>query len=102
MSDNPEDYELFHYGVKGMKWGVRNKEKSSYRSRYSEIRNRELLRKVVKSKNGDSVEISEDKTWVTGAALGAISDKSKKLTLDSRMFTFSVNGKKSEMLNLLE
>ena len=23
MSDNPEDYELMHYGVKGMKWGVR-------------------------------------------------------------------------------
>ena len=22
MSDSPEDYELFHYGVKGMKWGV--------------------------------------------------------------------------------
>lgn len=25
MSDNPEDYELVHYGVKGMKWGKRNK-----------------------------------------------------------------------------
>lgn len=23
MSDNPEDYELVHYGVKGMKWGRR-------------------------------------------------------------------------------
>lgn len=23
MSDNPEDYELVHYGVKGMKWGIR-------------------------------------------------------------------------------
>lgn len=23
MSDNPEDYELFHHGIKGMKWGVR-------------------------------------------------------------------------------
>lgn len=22
MSDSPEDYELFHFGVKGMKWGV--------------------------------------------------------------------------------
>lgn len=31
MTGNPEDYELFHYGVKGMKWGVRRKreEKSS-------------------------------------------------------------------------
>lgn len=23
MIEKPEDYELFHYGVKGMKWGVR-------------------------------------------------------------------------------
>lgn len=23
MAETPEDYELFHYGVKGMKWGVR-------------------------------------------------------------------------------
>ena len=23
MTESPEDYELFHYGVKGMKWGVR-------------------------------------------------------------------------------
>lgn len=23
MSDNPEDYELVHYGIKGMKWGRR-------------------------------------------------------------------------------
>lgn len=23
MEENSEDYELFHYGVKGMKWGVR-------------------------------------------------------------------------------
>lgn len=27
MSDNPEDYELVHYGVKGMKWGVRKEER---------------------------------------------------------------------------
>lgn len=23
MTESPEDYELFHFGVKGMKWGVR-------------------------------------------------------------------------------
>lgn len=23
MTESPEDYALFHYGVKGMKWGVR-------------------------------------------------------------------------------
>lgn len=26
MSDSPEDYELVHYGVKGMKWGVQRDE----------------------------------------------------------------------------
>lgn len=26
MSDSPEDYELVHYGIKGMKWGVRRKD----------------------------------------------------------------------------
>lgn len=26
MSDNPADYELMHYGVKGMKWGRRKKD----------------------------------------------------------------------------
>lgn len=33
MTDSPEDYELFHYGVKGMKWGViRDNVGSSVRS----------------------------------------------------------------------
>lgn len=25
MTESPEDYELFHYGVRGMKWGVRKR-----------------------------------------------------------------------------
>lgn len=29
MSDNPEDYELVHYGVKGMKWGKRRADKKA-------------------------------------------------------------------------
>lgn len=28
MIENPEDYELFHFGVKGMKWGVRRERPS--------------------------------------------------------------------------
>lgn len=31
MSDNPEDYELVHYGVKGMKWGKRRADKKAAR-----------------------------------------------------------------------
>lgn len=43
MSDNPQDHELAHYGIKGMKWGIRRKtnseglvEKSSSTKQYSE------------------------------------------------------------------
>lgn len=32
MSDNPEDYELVHYGVKGMKWGRRQASKDNNKS----------------------------------------------------------------------
>lgn len=32
MSDNPEDYELVHFGVKGMKWGKRQASKDSNRA----------------------------------------------------------------------
>lgn len=32
MSDAVEDYELFHYGVKGMKWGVRRPSLSGVKS----------------------------------------------------------------------
>lgn len=43
MTDKPEDYELTHYGIKGMKWGIRRKTdsdglvvKSSSPKEYSE------------------------------------------------------------------
>lgn len=43
MIDNPRDYELAHYGIKGMKWGIRRKtgsdglvEKSSEPKEFSE------------------------------------------------------------------
>lgn len=38
MAESPEDYELFHYGVKGMKWGVRKK--------YTESRDNRRAKKV--------------------------------------------------------
>lgn len=33
MSDNPEDYELVHYGVKGMKWGQKRADKKAARQK---------------------------------------------------------------------
>lgn len=39
MTESPEDYELFHYGIKGMKWGVRKDTSNNKPSRRE--RNRE-------------------------------------------------------------
>ena len=41
MTESPEDYELFHYGVKGMKWGVRRDSSSSNNRPSRRERNRE-------------------------------------------------------------
>ena len=41
MAETPEDYELFHYGVKGMKWGVQRDSSSSNNKPSRRERNRE-------------------------------------------------------------
>ena len=42
MTESPEDYELFHYGIKGMRWGVRKDSSGSSNNKPSRReRNRE-------------------------------------------------------------
>lgn len=41
MSDNPEDYELVHYGVKGMKWGQRRADKQNAKAEKKAAREKE-------------------------------------------------------------
>ena len=41
MIEKPEDYELFHYGVKGMKWGVQRSSSASSNKPSRRERNRE-------------------------------------------------------------
>ena len=50
MNDSPEDYELFHYGVKGMKWGVRKKSGGVKTSRLE----RKLAEKAEEAKSHSS------------------------------------------------
>lgn len=51
MSDKPEDYELFHYGVKGMKWGVRREDRPSASERKAaRTENRQVKREAKATK----------------------------------------------------
>lgn len=61
--------ELYHYGIKGQKWGVRryqNKDRSltnAGKKRYSfEDENFHTKNILVKTKHGDTLSVSEDKT----------------------------------------
>ena len=57
--------ELYHYGVKGMKWGVRHDRKNS--ESYS-----------ITTKNNDKLVFERNKGGALGRALGKISPKIKK------------------------
>ena len=50
MTESAEDYELFHYGVKGMKWGVRKKSGGVKTSRLE----RKLAEKAEEAKSHSS------------------------------------------------
>lgn len=50
MTESSEDYELFHYGVKGMKWGVRKRDGGVRTSRLE----RKLTEKAEEAKTHSS------------------------------------------------
>ena len=50
MTESSEDYELFHYGVKGMKWGVRKRDGGVRTSRLE----RKLAEKAEEAKTHSS------------------------------------------------
>ena len=92
--------ELEHYGVKGMKWGVR-KDRSSgnqgsgVKDRYRELRDAPLKSLTLKAKNGATVTLNESRKPFVTAAVGAALGKNITESLKSHSsFTISVGGKK--------
>ena len=77
---------LMHYGVKGMKWGVRKQPKpADY---------------VARSKNGDLIEMRRDGKGLLARGLRKMSPKLAKEQDKTRIYNAYVNGKKVADLTL--
>lgn len=86
-----------HYGVKGMKLGVRKKEASTdgtIRSRYQALRTRELRTYRATTKNGETVTATEVRESKIGSAISALSPKLYKQLKDGADLDFTVDGRK--------
>ena len=87
---------LAHFGVKGMKWGVRNERKrepSARRKRYDQILNAESRVIEVKARNGHTVTVSEDRNTKAIAFFASLSKKGVENNAKYRTFKFHVEGK---------
>jgi ribosomal protein S18 acetylase RimI-like enzyme len=77
---------IAHFGVKGMKWGVRKN--------YQELRSRpRQSAQVVSSKTGETVTVQQRKMPRLGAAIGAISPWYRKQLNNSTLMDVKVGGK---------
>lgn len=88
---------LEHYGVKGMKWGVRKVETgadATFRSRYKDLRTRELRSYSATTKNGETVTAKETREWKVGSAISALSPKLYKSVTEGANVDFVVDGRK--------
>lgn len=88
---------LEHYGVKGMKWGVRKSETAkddTFRARYKSLRSRELRSYSATTKSGETVTATETREWKIGSAISALSPKLYKDLLDGANVDFTVDGRR--------
>ena len=109
MSDiTAEDLELFHYGVKGMKWGVRRKvdsdglvvgpepgkkTPSARRQRYDTIRNAEMRSFETVAKNGKTVKATEEPSGKISAFLSSLSKTGVEDSKNAPSFKIEADGK---------
>lgn len=80
------DY-LEHFGVRGMKWGVR-------KQRYDTIRNRKLADFSVTTKHGEKLRVTEERSGRLASFVNSFSDKKMKNSLGYHNMSISHNGKK--------
>src|SRR3954468_22122309 len=88
------DDALAHFGVKGMRWGIRNNEsKSTIRSRYSQLKAKPTENLSLTTAKGVKVDLLEDRVAPLAAAVGSVSSRFRNLINSSRSFRVSVDGK---------
>lgn len=98
METEVVDDFLEHYGVKGMKWGVRksgssNKTPSARQARYDKIRNREMNDFSVKTALGETVDVKQKPDGKLSAYVSSLSKMGTKDAMNTYEFEFSVGGK---------
>lgn len=102
MTSDVDDF-LEHFGVKGMKWGVRKSDSSSgsesspgyiqrTRNRFQENESRKAKDFSVTTKNGETVEVKEVLFGKLENRVSALSDKMSKASADSFNYELFVKG----------
>lgn len=90
---------LAHYGVKGMKWGVRKSSSSgspdlsTRKGRLAALKVREMRNVSVTTKNGETLSLEENKNGKLANHLASLSDKRYVASLNYSDFTIKANGK---------
>ena len=90
------DDVLLHFGVKGMKWGVRkdNKTPSTSKRAREEYYNRARVNLTFTSKNGQKVNLVETNNSKIGVILDSYSKSGRTSLKEDKTMSVSVDGKK--------